>query len=65
MKRSTLLTSSETAHRLNISAATLRGWRRRKLGPLFIRLGPRKCIRYRMSDIETFLQNRMEAANVK
>jgi predicted DNA-binding transcriptional regulator AlpA len=65
MKRSTLLTSSETAQRLNISAATVRGWRRSKLGPLFIRLGPRKCVRYRTSDIEAFLQNRMEDSNVK
>jgi predicted DNA-binding transcriptional regulator AlpA len=65
MAQIALLTSTEMAQRLNISAATLRGWRRKGLGPSFIRLGPRKCIRYRSTDIDRFLQSRLEDYNAQ
>jgi len=54
---STLLLASEVAARLRVTEKALEHWRRRGMGPNFIRLG-RNCIRYRLEDIEIFIQRR-------
>jgi DNA-binding transcriptional MerR regulator len=40
---------------LDVSERTLEYWRYRGLGPAFIRVG-RRTVRYRLSDVEAFLE---------
>ena len=49
-----LLEAAEVAHWLGVSPETLRGWRLRRTGPPFVRL-TRKVVRYRRSDVETWI----------
>ena len=49
------LTESETARLLNISLSGLRKWRRKNVGPSYVRLG--RLIRYRMSEIQVWLDS--------
>ena len=49
-----LISAQRTAALLQIDRATLRRWRKRNIGPPFIRLGP-KLIRYRDDDIKSYL----------
>lgn len=53
-----LLTSKEAAAILGIHPATLDGWRSRKTGPVWIKLGkkPRSPVRYKRSDIDDYLE---------
>jgi predicted DNA-binding transcriptional regulator AlpA len=48
------LTEPEAAIRLGLKVATLRAWRHRARGPVFVRLG--RAIRYLTSDIDEFLR---------
>ena len=48
-----LLTENETAKALHCTRAALRRWRRERRGPRFVKLG--RLIRYRQSDLETFV----------
>lgn len=41
---------------LGVSVRTLEEWRRKQIGPAFVKLGP-KLIRYEIADIERFLAN--------
>jgi len=55
------LNTREAAAYLSISTAQLEKWRHFGGGPAFLRYG-RKCIRYRISDLDAFRdQARMEA----
>ena len=56
---SSLLNTAEAAKYLTISPDTLRLWRSRRGqgGPRFIKLHPR-CVRYRIDDLEFFLESR-------
>jgi excisionase family DNA binding protein len=57
---SPLLTPAEVAERFRVSERTLEFWRYQGRGPAFVRLGKR--VRYRLSDVEGFLQaNRQDA----
>ncbi len=53
-----LLTEKETARMLGFSRRTLQGWRGRGTGPHYVEISPR-CIRYRRSDIEKWIQERL------
>jgi hypothetical protein len=59
-----LVSESAAAARLGVNLATLRHWRRRGCGPPHIRLGervgnlPRGTVRYRVSDLEAFIESR-------
>ncbi len=52
-----LLGDSETARQLGVSAATLRSWRCRGVGPCFVKMGAGKKapVRYTASDIAEFI----------
>jgi hypothetical protein len=50
------LTDTEVATRLGISRFTVRAWRRKGLGPHFLKLG--RAIRYRPDDLAEF-ENRV------
>lgn len=47
------------AEMLGVSTAALRRWRRERRGPAYIRM--ERCIGYRLSDLETFLDSRTVA----
>ncbi len=42
------------AELLGVSVRTLEEWRRKKIGPAFVKLGP-KLIRYEVRELEQFL----------
>lgn len=46
------LNQEQLARRWNISARTLEGWRSRKRGPKYLRVGAR--VVYRLQDIEAY-----------
>jgi excisionase family DNA binding protein len=48
-----LLEEKEAAKYLGVSKRTLQGFRRRRQGPAYHRIGG--CIRYRVSDLEGYL----------
>ncbi len=52
-----LLNDAEAAKRLCVSAATLRSWRCRGIGPAFIKMGrgAKAPVRYSESDIEQYI----------
>jgi hypothetical protein len=52
-----LLTDNEAARELGVSAATLRSWRCRGIGPSFIKMGrgAKAPVRYSASDIVQFI----------
>lgn len=51
-----LLTEHETARLLNLTTRCLQAWRLRGTGLPFIRISSR-CIRYRMSDIQQWIDS--------
>lgn len=51
--RSTALTEVEVARRLGVSAAVIRAWRGRGVGPRFCRFG--RSVRYLVRDVEDFV----------
>ena len=48
-----LLSDIDLARYLGVSVATLRKWRIRKLGPVWLKLG--SLVRYRLSDVHAYL----------
>jgi Helix-turn-helix domain len=48
------LTEAEVARRLGLSAAVLRAWRSRGVGPRFCRFG--RSVRYLRDDVERFVR---------
>ncbi|MEO0559666.1 MAG: helix-turn-helix domain-containing protein [Bacteroidota bacterium] len=52
--RLALLTEFDAANTLSLSPGTLRSWRARGKGPVFVRLGRR--IAYRLEDLEAFVR---------
>lgn len=52
------LTTQQAAKLLGVKARTLVSWRLSDIGPEYIRYG-RKCVRYRLSALETFLQENL------
>lgn len=59
-----LLTTTEAAEFLGVDTRTLEGRRLRGGGPPFIRLfkGPRGPVRYRLADLESWLESRLRAS---
>jgi len=61
----TLLTPAQTAQILGIQTGTLQRWRnKRKPGLPWVRVG-HNSVRYRSSDIETFIRSRVTRAEPK
>ena len=56
-----LLTQEEAAQLLSVKSRTLEGWRMRGGGPKFVRLSAR-CVRYRPSDLQAWVQERIAAS---
>lgn len=52
------LTTKESAELLNLRPSTLEAWRCRGGGPRYVRMG--SAIRYRMEDLETFVEASLE-----
>lgn len=50
------LTTKQAAEFLQVKETTLEQWRWNGKGPRFIKLG--RCVRYRRTDIETFVEGR-------
>lgn len=46
---------------MGISRKTLQTWRSRRMGPPYVRVA-RKCIRYRKSDLQAYLDERLVTA---
>lgn len=58
-----LLTPSDVSERLGIPVKTLANWRSERRGPLPLRIG---ChVRYRASDVESWLEDRVRDARLK
>lgn len=55
-----LLTPQQVADLLALPLGTLASWRCRGTGPRFIRLG--RCVRYRPSDVEAWLNAAEQAS---
>ncbi len=55
MEKDRLLHEAEAAKYLSVSKYTLRNWRHKLKGPRFLKLGGH-VIRYRLSDLEKFLE---------
>ena len=53
-----LLTTIQTAHVLGLHPDTLRAWRKREIGPMWVRVGSR--YRYRREAIDDFLAGRQQ-----
>jgi DNA-binding transcriptional MerR regulator len=52
-----LLEERDAARALAVSAETLRLWRRRGIGPPYVRVGPR-LVRYLRDDLASFIRSR-------
>lgn len=57
MNTEALLNEKQVAAHLAVSLATLRSWRFRGIGPVYVKLGDGKKtpVRYRPTDIEQFI----------
>ena len=51
-----VLTAQQAAHYLNLSLATLKSWRAKKIGPAFVKRGAR-LIGYLPADLDAYLKN--------
>jgi hypothetical protein len=62
-----LLNDTEAAKLLCVSAATLRSWRCRGIGPAFIKLGKgaKAPVRYSESDLEQFIAQSRVTSSVR
>lgn len=54
------LSERELAQLLNIKSETLRNWRWDRKGPIYIKIGTN--VRYRMSDINDFINKRVRTS---
>lgn len=54
-----LFSTKQAAQYLGVSHRTLEGWRIRGGGPRYLRLGARKCVRYRREDLTHFIGSRL------
>lgn len=54
-----LFSTKQAAQYLGVSHRTLEGWRLRGGGPRYLRLGARKCVRYRLEDLTQFVGGRL------
>lgn len=54
-----LLTERQTSEQLNIPMVTLRTWRTRGGGPMFVKLG--RVVRYRQRDLDAWIEARVHA----
>ena len=61
--RSEFLTTPQAADFLGLKKGTLEVWRSQGRGPTFVKLG--RAIRYRLKDIEDFINSQTVAANIK
>jgi predicted DNA-binding transcriptional regulator AlpA len=59
-----LIDEPTAAERLGLKAITLQDWRRRGIGPPFLRLGP-KTIRYRVKDLAEWQSARTEGTTAQ
>jgi predicted DNA-binding transcriptional regulator AlpA len=60
-ERNRLLDEDETADFLDLSPRTLQGLRVRGGGPDYIKIGSR-AVRYRLSDLEEFIEDRRQSS---
>jgi len=58
MKQLQAVNEVEAAKILSLSVQTLRNWRGKMIGPQYIKLSNR-CIRYRVVDIQDFVQQHL------
>lgn len=58
--RSSNFTEEQAAEFLHLKKKTLQAWRVRGAGPPFLKLG--KAVRYRISDLETFVMESMRTS---
>jgi excisionase family DNA binding protein len=58
--QSNLLTREQAAQFLSLKKSTLEAWACRGGGPAMVRMGKR-AIRYRISDLEKFIESRIRA----
>ena len=58
-----LLTTRELASALRLSPATLQLWRRTGRGPRYLKIG--KSVRYRVSDVQEWLEAHAPVATVR
>jgi len=56
MPAQTVMTVSQAANYLGLAVSTLNKWRCHGGGPIFIKMG--RAVRYRVEDLEAFIQNR-------
>ena len=61
MDQDALLTEQDLAAMLNVNPRTLQKWRVNGDGPAFVRIS-RRCIRYRITDIKDWTQNRIKSS---
>ncbi len=57
MEKSQFLKRQEAADFLNIKRSTLAAWATRGGGPAFVKFG--RAVRYRISDLEKFIESRV------
>jgi excisionase family DNA binding protein len=58
---SSLLTREDLAEYLGVSVVTVDDWRRQGIGPVRMVLG-KNLVRYRLEDVEEWLQSRRESS---
>jgi len=56
-----VLRTADVAKMLDVSEATLRGWRRLGSGPPYIKVG--RAVRYRPEDVERWVEERRKDGN--
>ena len=57
MTKAPLLETRDAAQELGLSPRTLEGWRRRREGPAYLKIGRR--VKYRPEDIEAYKATRL------
>lgn len=59
-----LLTQARAAELLNVKPRTLENYRARRVGPPFIAIS-RRCVRYRLADLEAWIASKAIAEEVR
>jgi hypothetical protein len=52
-----LMTEKDAARIVGVTVHALRAWRWRKKGPTYLKLG--SCVRYRLSDVQAYLERHL------